>query len=1151
MVRASLRIGSIGLVSIVAVLGVATPAPAASTYRDPPSYKGVKKVPKTKPPSFPTTSLSSAGTFPDVLVDEAGTAHIVWNEGRGNNADVAVYCRLKRGATSCDRRKELRWDKTYGAGDGPQYNTDDGGPRIVRIGNQLLVLSKRYPTIGSKPDGDSSNTVVGWVSNDGGTSWSDARVLGKRDLGQLAVAGPANNPTVVNLGYDPFCGGMCLSRYVSGVYSTDEGVLNTDPNSNYNATLARDGAGLIAGFSDLQPRIWLRRWSGSGSVTNPANWSTSAPLPGDEPELADGPAGPFLMQRPGYSGPLQVRPLAVGAANKVTAGPAKPITPDTGARYGQLQEDGSGRLLAAWQQDGSGVQLRTSKAGASGFEPAQRLIAGNGNGQISLDAYRDGGGFSVLNHTGGVNSAGQIVAVGFGNQAATGRRGIANVPGGAGDVTCQRVGFGDFAIKTTEGCFLQGTGDSAGVVVTSGEITLNGLRIVPDPGARLVIDPKKLTIDTIGQVRVLVSNGSTQVVLFHGELHRDLSGLKPGSRLFEFPQQDYQANVLGFDVAAGLPVILTRDGVRIPIDVELPAAFGGFTGHAELLAKEGSGLVLDSLHIHIGPVPLGVLVIENLDIDYRSGQTWTGSGKLTFPTQGSIAANFRFDAGEFGGAGFDYTLAPPATIGPFVYLLSVGGDFFLKPETKIAARASIGAGAAVQGQAPVKVNGQFTMTFPPNGPGKFSLNGDVDVFVVQIANGYLVFDTSGYARFYGHTGLDLGPLSGGVDVNGFVDGANGQFSADINGDAKFCMNVKGPPAIGTVNVCGDVGAAAAVSSIGFAACAHLNPPDPIGGFSGGLAMRWDDLSPAVLASPVVATAQLIEAITVPCHTSAYRIPPPRPVAAGIAARAGQGLAVPSGLPSATILVRSAGGVPDVTVRGPGGEVITPGGSTKDGFVLGAPGAKAAWIVLDKPQGGTWTVTPNGGSPPVSNVLLSQGYTPATVKAHVRKGRIAYRIKHLGHGQKVAFRESGKFGGRVIGSARHAKGKLSFKPAPGPGGKRRITALIMRDGLVTDKKVVGSYKAPGPKRPGRVKGLKLHKHGSSLVVSFHKAKRAARTEILVSGHHGADLAELLPGRKHKARFGALRWEKRLTVKVRAFSSAGRAGPVAKRVLRAGG
>ncbi len=579
--------------SIVVVLAATLAWPHAAgastpTYRDPPSYKGVEKAPKTKSPSFPTTTLSSAGTFPDVLVDEAGTAHIVWNEGRGNNADVAVYCRLKRGATTCDKRKELRWDKTYGVGDGPQYNTDDGGPRIVRIGNQLLVLSKRYPTIGDKPDGASSSTVVGWVSNDGGTSWSDARVLGKRDLGQLAVAGSADNPKVVNLGYDPFCGGMCLSTYVSGLYSTDEGILNTDPNSNYNATLVRDGAGLIAGFSDLEPRIWLRRYKGTGAVTDPANWSVSAPLPGDEPELADGPAGPFLMQRPGYSGPLQVRQLSVGAGDKVAAGPATAITGADGARFGRLQEDGSGRLLAAWQQDGSGVQLRTSKAGASGFEPAERLIGGDGNGQIALDAYRDGGGFASSTTPAASTRRGRSMP----SASAIRRR-----PAGPGSPTC-RAGQATSPASASASAASRSRPSRAASsrarapIATSSSPrrnTLNGLRIVPDPGARLVIDPKKLTIDSIGQVRVLVSNGSTEVVLFHGELQRDLAGLRPGSRLFEFPQGQYQANVLGFDVAAGVPVILTKDGVRIPVDVELPTAFGGFTGHAELLARTGAG----------------------------------------------------------------------------------------------------------------------------------------------------------------------------------------------------------------------------------------------------------------------------------------------------------------------------------------------------------------------------------------------------------------------------------------------------------------------------------------------------------------------------------------------------------------------------------
>ena len=87
--------------------------------------------------------------------------------------------------------------------------------------------------------------------------------------------------------------------------------------------------------------------------------------------------------------------------------------------------------------------MRTlDRRGAGGFDPSCRLIDGDENGQIDLNAADDGGGFAVLNHTGGVNSAGEIVAVGFGNQGPTGELGLGDLEGGSGDVTCQSIGFG-------------------------------------------------------------------------------------------------------------------------------------------------------------------------------------------------------------------------------------------------------------------------------------------------------------------------------------------------------------------------------------------------------------------------------------------------------------------------------------------------------------------------------------------------------------------------------------------------------------------------------------------------------------------------------------------------------------------------------------
>ncbi|MEZ5122379.1 MAG: hypothetical protein R2736_12515 [Solirubrobacterales bacterium] len=1134
---------------------VSNAAAAGPVYRDPPGYRGVTKAPATRPapppPASPAVTLSSTGVHPDVLIDEAGTAHIVWNEGRGDDADAAIYCRLKRGATACDATAVLTWEKSYDAGDGPEFNTDDGGPRIVRVGDQLVVLSKRYPTMGVKPDGASSHTVVAWSSNDGGTTWSSSAIFGKRNLGQVAVLGPDDDPTIVNLAHDPFCGGMCVTAFKSGQYSSAEGVLNTDPDSNYNATLVADGTGLVAGFSDLQPRIWLRRWSGAQPVTDPGTWSTAAPLAGDEPDLASGRSGTFLLQRPGYSGPYQIRPVATGGDGSLSPGAPVTLSKADGARFGRLAEDPSGRLLAAWQQTGTGVVLRTSTSGVRGFGDRQRLIDGDDNGQISLDAAADGGGFAVLNHTGGINSPGQIVAAGFGNQGPTSALGLGGLQGGSGaaNVSCQRVRFGSFAIEALQGCFLNGTGRNSRLVVTGGPVTLNGVRIVPDPGARLVIDPERLRIDSIGQVRVLVSNGDTEVVLYHGVIQRDLSRVVPGARLFEFPAGAFKANVLGFEVSGEIPVVLGEGGrVRIPVDVKLPPAFGGFTGHAELLADAERGLALDSLKIHIGPVPLGVLVVESIDIDWTSGNTWSGRGRLRVPAGGTIQAFVEFENGEFRGAGFDYPLNPPATIGPFVYLISIGGDFFVQP-VKIVARAQVGAGAAIQGESPVKVRGTFTMLFPPAAPASFSLVGDVDLFMLRIGGGYLQFQTDGYAQFGGNTQLDLGPLSGGAQVQGFVDATTGQFGADLKGDAQVCLEFPLPSPADPIRACGKVGTQAAVSDVGFAACARIEP-DPLPSVSGGLALRWNEITPAVLASPVLLTAQIIDAVAIPCNTGPYSRTPPRPAPARAAQAGGQAVTIPGGLPSATIRVMGAGGRPDVEVRGPSGQVVSSGEPSDAGSVVGVSGADAAWVVLNKPQAGTWTVAPRSGSVALGEVQVSQGFVPARVSARVRRGRIAYRISGLGSGQRVAFRESGRFGTRIIATVKRTRGTVRFRPAAGPGGRRAVDALIERDGLVVQRRRVGTYVAPPPRRPAAVRGLKARKHGSSLTVRYRSGRGAARTMVVVRGSRGTRLARLVPAGRRVVRFGAVRWERRLRVEVRSLSDVGLAGPV-RRVRARGG
>ena len=1157
------RLAAAGL-ALITLLACAADAAAQRrpVYRDPPSYRGLTRVPATapeqQPPLPPSGVLSDTGQFPDVLVDEAGTAHVTWAEGRGDLDDAAVYCRVKRGSAACEHRVELTWSKPYGTGDGAQYNTDYEGPKIVRIGDQLVIFSKRYPTVSDKPDGGSSHTVVAWTSSDGGNVWSqNAEIVGKRALRRLVVAGPADDPSVLTVGNDVFCeepgpSAWCLVAYRAGQYAADDTNLSTASNQNYYAGIAVDELGHPVSIStDAGGNAFVRRWGGAGPFTDAAAWGPASTFVADGPEIDGGRSGVWMISKTTFnSGPFSVQRLNVGGDGTITPGAPAVVSDNQSDLFAAIDVDPAGRVHAAWVQRGGddpGVHLRSSNP--TGFGPDQRIGELPTSGGIALNAAEDGGGFLLYDRNVGAGNSGVVIA-GFGQQAATGRLGVGGLQGGEGpvtNVTCKQVDFGRFKVETAQGCFLNGTGANARMVVTGNEINLHGLRIIPDAGARIVIDPRTLRLDTIGNVRVLASGSGAEFLLWHGELHRDLRTAVPGSDLFDFPVSKFKTSLLGFPVESDIKVKLQADGVHIPISLELPAAFGGFAGQAEVIATPSSGLVLDSVRIHIGPVVLGALTIETIDINWRSGGTWDGRGRLSMPTGGKIDMDVQFENGEFKGAGFGYTLQPPATIGPFVYLLYIGGRFELRP-VKIQARGILGAGAAFNGEAPVKVDGTFTMTFPPTGPADFTLTGRVELFMFDIGGGFLQFQTDGYAAFGGNVDVTLGPAFLKAKLDGFIDGPTGQFGSSFDGTIGACMEFPFPT--GDIPVCGSVNGSSAINNTGFAACARIDPPDPFGPVTAGVAFDWKDIDPLALYSPPLLLKEIAEILTVPCSTGRYKAPPPRPVSARAAQAGARAFAVRRGLPSATFVVKSDGGRPAVTVRGPGGATLASGAPSRAGYVIGVKDANAVWVVLNRPAAGTWTITPNDGSPAVTEVLLSEGYRPARPRAKVRRGRIAYRIADLGAGQKVTFVETGRFGTKVLGTVARSRGALRFRPGAGPGGRRTIVARVLDErGTVKDEVRVGRYVAPPPPRPGVVRGLRGRKRGSSVTVTFRPARGAARTQVTIRSSTGKRLARVVGRRGRKVRFDGLRWDKRFTITARSFSAAGRDGPLGRARLRA--
>ncbi|HEY2636543.1 MAG TPA: hypothetical protein VGI54_04075, partial [Solirubrobacteraceae bacterium] len=436
---------------------------------------------------------------------------------------------------------------------------------------------------------------------------------------------------------------------------------------------------------------------------------------------------------------------------------------------GTLAEDASGRVLASWvQRSGKnpGVRLRTSSppaaprsrtatAAAGRAAPllgdAQRLVDGASNSEISLAATADGGGFAVLKRSGLVGQAGPIAAAGVGTLLPTHQPGLGQLPGGGKTTnkSCSTLAFGSFDFHAG-GCLLFGQGAHSGQVTTHSEVDLDGLKIVPDAGATLVLDQDKLTIQSFGSVKVLVRSPLTgDIVLYHGVIQRDLSKVVPGTDLFKFPLDTFKGDVLGFGVDADVHVRLEKDGVHIPLSLKLPAGFGGFSGSAELVADSVRGLHVASVKVHIGPLPLGVMTIDKLDIAYDgNGDKWSGDGKITVPAGGSLEVAVEFDMGRFNDGKVVFKPSVSIPIGPFTYLLSVGGEFRVDP-TFLGLQADIGVGAAVNGKSPVKISGKAEMRFPGSGPADFKMIGDLFVGdgAIHIFNGHLDFQTDGYAAF--------------------------------------------------------------------------------------------------------------------------------------------------------------------------------------------------------------------------------------------------------------------------------------------------------------------------------------------------------------------------------------------------------------------
>ncbi|MGH2895558.1 MAG: hypothetical protein ACRDPM_20145, partial [Solirubrobacteraceae bacterium] len=114
-----------------------------------PGYHWNHKLPKVAPVVPGKLVKLGDGVLPHVLVDAAGTAQIAYTVNPTTVGTSVLHdCVLLRGQTGCVSTSALVPPES---GD-PRYNEDNQGPIPLAVGNELLMLSHRFPNVENLPD---------------------------------------------------------------------------------------------------------------------------------------------------------------------------------------------------------------------------------------------------------------------------------------------------------------------------------------------------------------------------------------------------------------------------------------------------------------------------------------------------------------------------------------------------------------------------------------------------------------------------------------------------------------------------------------------------------------------------------------------------------------------------------------------------------------------------------------------------------------------------------------------------------------------------------------------------------------------------------------------------------------------------------------
>ena len=300
-------------------------------------------MPCPPPHTRPRRSRSGTGHKPGVAVDAAGTAYLAWYEDEGG-ATTLRFCRLPRGAVACEAAHQIT-----------APNSSLSRPFVTVSGSTVRIAQYRYPLSGPIAAG-----VWEFTSTDRGANFDAGHMIGSIPFNE-AVQGPGDT---ISAATNAEAGGLAFQNMPLGGGSsgTDTALLSASHPYNGSVGLVDAGTPLTV-FSAGDSQSQFRRYDGSGSVNDPANWTAATSIGyADYPRLAGGPRGLFLLAGT-PSGGLEVRRY-----DGTTFGAGAALTAVGDDAQDHITQDASGRLHAVFPQgqaDGLHLVHAVSDDGAS------------------------------------------------------------------------------------------------------------------------------------------------------------------------------------------------------------------------------------------------------------------------------------------------------------------------------------------------------------------------------------------------------------------------------------------------------------------------------------------------------------------------------------------------------------------------------------------------------------------------------------------------------------------------------------------------------------------------------------------------------------------------------------------------------------------